>query len=636
MSALPPGYKLDKGALPPGFTLDQPPEQERGNIADAAMQGLTFGTSDEINGAIRGIGNLLQGKSYGEGYQQGRDQVRADVEGYRKAHPWLATGAEVAGSLPWAVVPVGAVARGASLGSKMLTSGMVGAGMGGAYGAGATDGGLTERLVGGGKGAAFGGGVGAAAPAAGVVLGKAVSAARTAMVPGPVSSRAAGQIADDLAAEGQTVPDVVARRQALGPNGMLADTSETLRLRAEQIAQSDNPARAEVITALKDRSAGARDRIGSAYDASMGPSPNVHAELTKMQAEMKANADALYSQARAENAPVDVSSVIAKIDELTLSPVDNVLNPGSRLPADQVDTALAWLRGHLTTGSEQRTGIEKLDRLERRVRAQTTAAFQSGRTDVGNALNEVGKILRTQMKASSKTYATARETYADDTALQEAFDRGRKLFASSEHPDFLAADISGMSLSEREGLKLGARSAVDEAMGQVRNGALKGRQLLNSNFNERKIKSVLGPDAQALIDALGGEQAMAETASQALGNSATSRRMDNPFRSRQQQTTPSEIRSALNLNFGDAAARLGDRLMSGRRANQAADLAKDLAPVLTTSGPQGDVLMQALIDKAGAVRKGRAWGKMADDISTALMGTAGRAAIPPTFDRSGR
>jgi hypothetical protein len=96
----------------------------------------------------------------------------------------------------------------------------------------------------------------------------------------------------------------------MGPSAMLADATEGLRYRVEQIAQSDNPARSGVIGALKDRSTEAGGRINSAYDDALGPRPNVHETITIMAKEAKGRADPLYAQARAENLPVDVNGIM--------------------------------------------------------------------------------------------------------------------------------------------------------------------------------------------------------------------------------------------------------------------------------------------------------------------------------------
>lgn len=150
----------------------------QGSFLDPALQGLTLGTADEIWGLIGGVQSALSGQSFGEGYQANTKGVRENLENYQKRHPYLSAVAEVAGSIPTALVPLGAAARGAGLFSKMGRGATAGAGYGAAYGAGAADDGVANRLSGAAVGASTGATLGAALPVAGAgarLLGKPVA-----------------------------------------------------------------------------------------------------------------------------------------------------------------------------------------------------------------------------------------------------------------------------------------------------------------------------------------------------------------------------------------------------------------------------------------------------------------------------
>ncbi|WP_152044888.1 hypothetical protein [Aureimonas psammosilenae] len=572
-----------------------------------ALDGASLSFGDELGaglGAVsEGLASYITGTP-GRSYGELRDQIRAQNRQAQEEAPGSYLTGQIAGGIASSAPIAGAgIVGGAarSIPAKLAISTGTGAGTGAVQGFGAGEGGFNKRMEEAVLGAGIGGGMGFLAVPAGAAIGKGLNYAGDFLASrgGPVGRSGQDLLQRTLADEGLTLEDAARRAREMGPSAMLADASEGLRYRAEQIAQSDNPARSGVIGALKDRSAAAGGRINSAYNDALGPRPNVHETITTMAKEAKGRADPLYAQARAENLPVDVNPVIQAIDGQLMTPADRIAGP-SGLPADDVDKALSWVRSHLTDGQSQRTGIDHLDRLERRVRAQTKSAFEGGRSDVGHALNEVGKVLRGQMKASSPIYAQARQTFADDMSVKEAFETGQKLFGRKVHPDFLAAEVADMSDAERQALQLGARSAVDDAMGQVRNGALKGRQLLDSDFNERKILTVLGEDdGRTLINSLQGEQAMAETAHQAIGNSATSRRMDNPFRV-QQRTADDRagiIRSAANLKFGDAAMRALEYGKDALERRGAATMADELGSTLTATGDARERIVRALMDQ---------------------------------------
>lgn len=119
------------------------------DISRAARQGASFGFADEITGIVAGEGAK----------QEARD--RADA--FRKSHPVLATGAEIAGSLATTGPAAGIGLAKSGLG--LLTRGaLAGAGSGGLYGFGTAEGGFKERIPEALNSAVWGGAFGAAAP----------------------------------------------------------------------------------------------------------------------------------------------------------------------------------------------------------------------------------------------------------------------------------------------------------------------------------------------------------------------------------------------------------------------------------------------------------------------------------------
>lgn len=102
------------------------------DVARAFTQGITFGTADELEAFIRSY--IDSDKSYSEL----RDEIRTDINQFRKNSPYFAYGLEIAGSLPSGVLGVGK-----TLGATALRSGV----MSGLYGAGASEGDLKDRAM---------------------------------------------------------------------------------------------------------------------------------------------------------------------------------------------------------------------------------------------------------------------------------------------------------------------------------------------------------------------------------------------------------------------------------------------------------------------------------------------------------
>lgn len=145
------------------------PQRERPGVGmgmlRAGLQGATFGFGDELAAAAAAATG--GGGTFGQRYDQYVAREREDLERFREDQPVLAYGTEMAGAIPTAAVPLGAVGRAAQagrLGTRMAASGAVGAGQGGVYGFGAGEGDLGDRAAEAARGAALGGVVGAAAP----------------------------------------------------------------------------------------------------------------------------------------------------------------------------------------------------------------------------------------------------------------------------------------------------------------------------------------------------------------------------------------------------------------------------------------------------------------------------------------
>jgi len=121
------------------------------NLARAIGQGLTFGFADEAEGFARSVlGD--------ESYEEARDSARAGLEQFREEMPITAYGAEIAASIPSAVVG-GAGLTAARLAGKIPQA----AAMGAAYGAGTAEE-VSDIPVSAGLGAATGAGLQKVAP----------------------------------------------------------------------------------------------------------------------------------------------------------------------------------------------------------------------------------------------------------------------------------------------------------------------------------------------------------------------------------------------------------------------------------------------------------------------------------------
>jgi len=124
------------------------------DVGRAFAQGVTFGTSDEIEAFIT---KLRTGKPYREAVKE----IRQEIAQFREDEPLIAYPSEIIGSLPSGIL------GGARLAARGIGAVGQGAILGGAYGAGTGEDTVSGRLTGAGGGALVGGAAAKAIPVIG-------------------------------------------------------------------------------------------------------------------------------------------------------------------------------------------------------------------------------------------------------------------------------------------------------------------------------------------------------------------------------------------------------------------------------------------------------------------------------------
>ena len=70
-----------------------------GGTASSALQGLTFGFSDEIGASVGALGSIFTDETFAEAFDRRVADKRNDLEEFSKANPKLALSGEIAGSI---------------------------------------------------------------------------------------------------------------------------------------------------------------------------------------------------------------------------------------------------------------------------------------------------------------------------------------------------------------------------------------------------------------------------------------------------------------------------------------------------------------------------------------------------------
>lgn len=593
------------------------------STARGAMQGVTLGLADESYGLMQGIGSLMRGGTFSEGYERGLEEYRANDKAARDAHPIASTAGEVVGSIA-PMVAAGGTALGAramgltggSLASRSAASMASGAATGGIQGFNSGEGGFEARIDNAWIPAAGGGALGAASPTIGLGVGKAVGAATRALrsggsVPPGMTGQAADLLAEDFARAGG--PQAITQRMTeLGPDAMLLDASPSLMGRAQGLAIQPET-REGIVGPLAARNRSANTRLNADVDAAVGPAPVPSQIEAGLAASRDATAEAYAPVMRGARA-VDTRSLAENLEEAAINlrgpqqravlEVRRMLNiPGNSGQLDPSPEAL-----HATR--EAIDGLIGDATNDKVIRALTNA-----RRQVDEALGRAAPGIKD---------VDAR--YAELARQSEGLERGARVLDSGRtavRPSELAAEIqqgalpqgtqvgpSAVPLRMRQGL----RADIDREIGNRANDleALKKVIKGEGDWNREKLALVFGPDeANAIINSVDREAAFRNAYNKIVENSQTAQRtagakgveIPDGAAGGTGSDAGTVVAGAVGGPVGVASAMgLKGLRLAGAEAQRAAAMARNegLMRALTTQqGPQLDALVKQIERRIG-------------------------------------
>lgn len=608
----------------------------------ARIEGAASAADSPVSSALlAGAGNVLSGVPVAGpallgGVQRGSAAARSAIAGTPYAdelnfvqgaqgeadteHPVVAKAANVAGAVG-AAIP----AAGTALGARAF--GLVGAplqriatgALGGAT-IGAGDAAMRGESPFG--GAVAGGSLGAVAPFIGQGIGKAAGAVADTVAPifeGPLAN--VGRLGRRMlgtAVQDETPASIAAGQARVGPHGFLGDVGTSLTDLTGSIADQPGAGKAVIRDAYQARDAGDRDRITQAVTDAFGPSINI-ADLTRAQAAARsATADPLYAAWR--NTPVqmtpDLQNILQNIQNfrptafttaqrLAAGEGQSITNPGGQV------TAMGW------------------DYLKRAMNDAASTAGQGtneARISGGIARHIVDAIDNHPDPNVAGVWKQARQAWADPSSIMEARESGQQVFSKAQRADELLYDVNGMSMPERSAFVQGARDQVQQIMDASTRGDTQARNMLLAPASQQKLAMILGPDRARVLAASLEQEGALKGQLQNVGGGT--------------QTTPKAARLPLSSppppDTGAAGYAMNFQIdkpstfVPGLKGwyndfqnSRYADARARIAPLLTTAGPERDMLISELMRGAqhGAARTQTM--NNIGDLATVLMNAVG-------------
>ena len=501
---------------------------------DLVRQGLseaTFRFGDELRGAASAALGAATGQGdFSQLYRDARDYERQKQAEFESAHPFAAGAASLAGGLALGIpagIRLGASRLAQPLAQRVADMGLLKR-LGAASGIGATSAGATGLLAGAGQAdtiadvpaqAAQEGLTGAFG---GWLLGPAFEAgATTVRGLGSILSRArdpnlqAAKNIERATGRAQMTPEeTLQRASAMGPTGVLADTSESARSLLDSMTQQPGAARDLAMRQLEERSR----RQGSELLAELGPGKK-HETLKALQKFRADEASPVYERAYARG--VEHNDALESIYEDLQEQVPGIWeaakklgkgklrNEGKNISEEALGDARPSLRGWQAMKETLDDSISSLEAVGKRKQA--------------GVLRDLRSRLLNELDSQNLDYKKARGMWSDSLQFEEQM-KAADRFMSATGADFEEM-MSGLSKIDREAVRIGAVQAIEDRIerGQwtqdvakfFRTPAMdrKMRALFNSNrdYADFKNRLVAATEKQRTFDAV-------------RGNSATSRR----------------------------------------------------------------------------------------------------------------
>lgn len=465
------------------------PKVEYSPLAETARafgQGLTFGTLDELEAAVR------TGSISGADYERQRNLLREQQKQFGQDMPLVKTPVELAGGL---VMPLG-VARQVGKLAPEAQALITGTSTLGQAGRGAVAGGVTGALSGygyaekdagteAGMGAVFGSLIGGTVP---IVIDKAGTVIRNVLNAsgiGDQTTAASKMLANYLDKDNLTPQEAQAALDELRklriPQPVIADLGKNLQDLAYNAYIIQSKAKGKTQEFLENRMIDQPNNIVKGLVEKAGLAKNVNGfeyltALTESQAQKASlaypNAYTLDIDARPFREYIDRKVFKKAYDEA----VKSADTKGIKLPD------LSAIKNAQSVPTEILHKIKiGLDRvIDSETDAVTGKVSGYGR-DVINVKNEFND----KMKSLNPDYAKANAEFADASRINKSFEMGQKY--QQLDPKEAAANIKKMNSDEKEAFRLGMMADINRRVGEFKSGDFT-RQIFKSDNQKMLVR----------------------------------------------------------------------------------------------------------------------------------------------------
>jgi hypothetical protein len=378
---------------------------------------------------------------------------------------------------------------------------------------------------------------------------------------------AVNKLVQAFKADGMTASEAIAKVQALGQNGMLADVGgANVRNAAETVASSPGPGSNTAEQALESRAESQGARVNQAVKDATGVNGNIHDEADQLIAQRAQEAAPLYKVALDQDKnPVFSSKLavdprlaqfandpiiqqgmqrgaeVARLDALAkgepFDPSKYLWNTTPEVPAQLVPASRNGIGAKLTPdtyipGTPQNTTVSMnaldaakrgLDDILEQYRDPVTGKLNLDQR--GKAINDVRSAFVDHLDSINPDYAAARQAYAGPSQSLDAMNMGKRALAND--PEVNAKIVGNLSPGDKQFYLQGVTRALQDKIAGAQDGADVTRRIFGNDLIRNKIAAAFD-DPQAFANfeqQMQAESTFAQTRNQVLKGSQTARRL---------------------------------------------------------------------------------------------------------------
>jgi hypothetical protein len=505
---------------------EKAPYSPLAETARAFGQGLTFGTLDEIEAALR------TGSISGAEYEKQRNMLREKQKQFGEDVPYVKTPVEIAGgmALPFGVIGKGVKALAPAeqtLVTGTTLTGQAARGMALGAGTGALSGyGYAEKDAGeaAGLGAIFGGVLGGTVP---IVIDKAGTLIRNVLNASGIGNQATASskmLANYMQKDNLTPQEAEMALDELRrigvPNPVIADLGKNLKDLAYSAYVVQSKAKGSTEAFLENRLIDQPNQIvkGLVEKAGLAKNVNGYEYLTSLAEEQASAASRAYP--KAYSLAIDAVPFRQYVDR----PVFIKAYEEAKKRAAVYGEELPDLSRVKTAESVPTDILHQIKiGLDRVVDAETDALTNKV-TGYGRDVIKVKNEFNDLIKAKNPDYAKANAEFADSARIKNSFEMGQKY--QSLDVQEAAAKIKGFNEAEKEAFRLGMVADINKRLGDFKGGDFT-RQVFKSDNQKLLVRYAFDDQAKynEFSQFVKGMAEQSKTAKALIGGSKTGERL---------------------------------------------------------------------------------------------------------------